>query len=80
MSRRGHVPVRMCVGCRKKRKKEEMIRFTLSADGGTRRTTGKDGNGRGVYLCPDPACLKAAKKKRRLDPAVRMSAEMGGEA
>jgi hypothetical protein len=62
----------MCVGCRKRRDKGEMIRFTLSTDGRAHVTKGNNGNGRGFYLCPDPACLAAAKKKRRLDPAVRI--------
>ena len=33
MSKKGHVPIRTCIGCRKKRKKEEMIWLTQSPEG-----------------------------------------------
>jgi len=49
-----------------------MIRFTRSMGGRAVVTTGKNGNGRGCYLCPDSSCLEAAKKKRRLDPSIRI--------
>lgn len=51
-----HIPIRMCVGCLRKRPKVELLRFVIS-DGGI-----KIGNasGRGFYLCPDRNCLKMA--------------------
>jgi hypothetical protein len=66
MSKKGHIPIRMCIGCRKKRKKEEMVRFTQNSDGVVFINEEKDLNGRGFYLCPDLACLKMAQKKNRL--------------
>ena len=72
MSRKGHVPVRMCMGCRKRRKKEEMIRFTRAAGGEALALGRKNQDGRGLYLCPDLSCLKAAKKKRRLEPSIEI--------
>ena len=72
MSRKGHVSVRMCMGCRKRRKKEEMIRFTQTAGGKALAPGGKNQDGRGFYLCPDASCLKAAKKKRRLKPSIEI--------
>jgi hypothetical protein len=56
------------MGCRKRRKKEEMIRFTRAAGGEALALGRKNQDGRGFYLCPDASCLKAAKKKRRLEP------------
>ena len=70
MSWKGHVPIRMCMGCRKRRKKEEMIRFAQTAGGKALAPGGKNQDGRGFYLCPDLSCLKAAKKKRRLEPSI----------
>lgn len=59
-----HVPIRMCIGCGNRRTKGELIRFgrdgsrSVSLD--TRRHIG-----RSFYLCPDPACLNTARKKKR---------------
>jgi predicted RNA-binding protein YlxR (DUF448 family) len=53
------------MGCRKKRKKEEMVRFIKRSDGVLFTDEEKNLNGRGYYLCPNPICLKLAQKKRR---------------
>jgi predicted RNA-binding protein YlxR (DUF448 family) len=51
--RRGHTPIRTCVGCRKRKPKSGMVRLTI--DGvdlhGLRE-------GRGFYLCRDISCVK----------------------
>ena len=65
MSKKGHVPIRMCIGCRKKREKGEMIRFTQSSEGRVGVGERNHFHGRGLYLCPDPECLNMAKKKNR---------------
>jgi len=65
MSKKGHVPIRTCMGCRKKRKKEEMIRLTQSPEGVVRANEKKPHQGRGFYICPDLGCLTTAKKKNR---------------
>ena len=66
MSENGHVPIRMCIGCRKKRRKEEMIRLIKSLDGVALINEKKHLNGRGFYLCPNRICLEMARKKNRL--------------
>jgi predicted RNA-binding protein YlxR (DUF448 family) len=63
MSKRGHVPVRMCMGCHQRKKKEELIRLVKSSDGAFSLDEKGEGDGRGYYLCPDRACLKMAEKK-----------------
>jgi uncharacterized protein len=63
MSKKGHVPMRMCVGCRKRRKKEEMVRFKQGEGGILSMDEKKKLNGRGFYLCPDLTCLRLAQKK-----------------
>jgi predicted RNA-binding protein YlxR (DUF448 family) len=65
MSKKGHVPIRTCIGCRKKRKKEGMIWFTQSPEGILRVDEKKPHQGRGFYICPDLGCLTMAKKKNR---------------
>ena len=61
MNKKGHIPIRMCIGCRSRKKKEEMLRFIHAVEGLERCRT----NGRGFYLCPDIICLKMAQKKVR---------------
>jgi len=65
MSKKDHVPIRMCIGCRKKRKKDEMLRFIRGIDGVVFMNKKKRINGRGFYLCPDLICFKRAQKKER---------------
>ena len=63
MSKKGHVPVRMCIGCRGRKKKQEMLRF-IRGPGDTLRPNGKTSQGgRGLYLCPNVNCLKLARKR-----------------
>ncbi len=65
MSKKEHVPTRMCIGCRRKRKKEEMLRFIKGIEGVVFVNEKKRINGRGFYLCPDLICFKRAQKKER---------------
>ncbi len=57
--------MRMCIGCRRRRKKEEMVRFIKSSDGAFFMNEKKNLDGRGYYLCPDRMCFKLAEKKSR---------------
>ena len=59
---RGHVPVRTCIGCLKRRPKHELVRL-VSAGGGL-----GIGNveGRGFYLCREVGCLESARTGTRL--------------
>ena len=59
-----HVPIRMCIGCGSRRKKGDMIRFVRGGSGSV-SITSKNLAGRGIYLCPDLACLYTASKKRK---------------
>jgi predicted RNA-binding protein YlxR (DUF448 family) len=53
----------MCIGCRKKRKKEEMVRLTQDPKRVLWIDEKKYYLGRGFYLCPNLDCLNIAKKK-----------------
>jgi len=53
------------MGCRAKRKKEEMIWLAQSPGGVVVVNRKKPHQGRGFYLCPDLRCLNMAKKKRK---------------
>lgn len=66
------IPQRMCIACRTRRNKRDLIRVvrtpvaTVEID-----RTGKK-PGRGVYVCPDPACLTKAAKEKTLERALRV--------
>lgn len=80
----GKTPLRMCVACRQMRPKKELVRIVRppQADGAENLPvfvdkTGK-ANGRGAYLCNEPACLERAQKIRALERALgcRISPEL----
>lgn len=52
------IPQRQCVGCRTKRDKRDLLRIVKTPEGEiVLDATGKK-SGRGVYVCPDPECLR----------------------
>lgn len=64
------VPMRKCTGCAEHFPKMELIRVLRTPEGEIiLDTTGKK-SGRGAYLCKNPACLKKAKKARRLEGSL----------
>jgi len=65
MTQKRHVPLRTCIGCRKKRKKEEMIWLAHHGEGVIRVDGRKPHRERGFYLCPDLQCLKMARGRKR---------------
>jgi len=71
------IPMRMCVGCRTRKPKKELIRVVRLASDGTIRLdpTGK-ASGRGAYLCMDNTdCLKKAVKSRALERSLENPVE-----
>jgi predicted RNA-binding protein YlxR (DUF448 family) len=68
----------MCIGCRNKKKKEEMIRFTLTTEGVAMLSQGRRRDGRGIYICPSGSCLRAARKRYRFEPSVHIDPFWGG--
>ena len=84
------IPQRQCMGCRERKAKKELIRVVRGTDGTVSVDFGGKLNGRGAYLCPDPACLKKAQKSgalaRSLEVTIpqevyeRLEKEMGAES
>ena len=63
------IPLRKCIGCNTSKDKRELIRVVRNAEGEISiDTTGKK-PGRGAYICKDAACLKLARKGKKLDRA-----------
>ncbi len=61
------IPLRMCVGCGEMKPKAELIRVVRDKDGNISADPTGRAQGRGAYVCKDPACLEKARKARRLE-------------
>lgn len=72
MGRQKHQPERTCIVCRKARPKRELIRIVRTPAGVRIDPTGKM-NGRGAYLCPDPACWQLDIVVPKLQRALRVA-------
>ncbi len=80
------IPQRQCMGCRERKNKRDMLRIVRGTDGNVSLDFSGKLNGRGAYVCPDPECLKKARKTRALERCLesqipdavydRMEAEM----
>jgi len=69
MQQKRKTPMRMCTGCGEMKPKTELVRVVKEPNGAISvDKTGKK-SGRGAYICRSIECLKAAKKKRRLEKA-----------
>jgi predicted RNA-binding protein YlxR (DUF448 family) len=67
-----HVPTRMCIACRDKTAKRALTRIVRTPEGAVViDPTGKR-NGRGAYLCDDPACWERAISTRLLANALKI--------
>ena len=64
------IPMRQCIGCRAQKPKRELIRVVRSPEGAITLDFKGKANGRGAYLCQDPACLKKAVKAKALSRAL----------
>ena len=64
------IPQRQCMGCRERKAKKELIRVVRQTDGVVSLDFSGKLNGRGAYLCPDPACLAKARKAKSLERSL----------
>ena len=67
------IPPRQCMGCRERKPKKDMIRIVRGTDGVVSLDFGGKLNGRGAYICPDPECLKKARKSNALDRSLEVT-------
>ena len=61
------IPMRMCVGCREMKPKQELIRVVKPPEGDCVIDFRGKASGRGAYVCRDTECLKKAQKSRALE-------------
>ncbi len=63
-------PVRMCVGCRERSAKKELIRIVRTPAGEIVADAAGKTPGRGAYICRKASCLAKARKSRALERAL----------
>ena len=70
---KGHIPIRSCISCGKKRDKNDLIRLVLDQRGQVVRDDQGDMEGRGAYVCKERACQERLfnKKNRYINRAFR---------
>ena len=73
-----HIPRRTCVGCRKRKRKEKLLRCVVGKDGVVRWDKAKVLEGRGAYICGD-ACLKKAHASKAFQRVFRGKQPVVGE-
>ena len=66
-------PVRRCTGCGEHFPKKELVRVVRLPDGAIALDGGGKMSGRGAYICKSAACLKKARKARRLESSLECS-------
>lgn len=67
-------PIRTCVACRTAGGKRGLLRVVRLPEGAGVAVdpTGKQ-SGRGAYLCPTPACLELALKRKALERSLKVT-------
>ena len=60
------IPERQCLGCNEHKPKAELLRVVRTPEGTVALDFKGKMNGRGAYICKDPACLKKARKSGRI--------------
>lgn len=71
----GRLPVRTCVGCRKRAAKSELLRV-VARGGACLPDPSARQPGRGAYLHPVPGCLEVAQRRRALARALRVQGSL----
>ena len=69
MQKTRKIPQRQCVGCREMKDKKALLRIVKTPEGEILLDSTGKRSGRGAYVCPDPECLKKARKSRALECA-----------
>lgn len=65
------VSLRMCMACREKKQKEQLIRVVKQKNGVIFIDKTGKADGRGSYVCNSLECLELLRKKRGLERSFR---------
>ena len=72
-------PRRTCLGCRRARPKQTLVRLVRGRDGVVVTDSRGVVGGRGAWVCPDDPCLARALSRARLTHAFRRPCEASAE-
>lgn len=67
------IPMRQCTGCREMKPKRELIRVVRSPENDISLDFKGKAQGRGAYVCPNPDCLKKARKSKAIERSLEIS-------
>ncbi|HOA34931.1 MAG TPA: YlxR family protein [Bacillota bacterium] len=67
MAKQRKIPMRICVGCRDKKPKRELLRLVRTPESEVQIDLSGKMSGRGAYICKQKACLEKALKGKRLE-------------
>ena len=68
---KGHVPIRTCIVCRKKKDKRDLIRLVLDSEGWVVVDASGCAAGRGAYVCRNKECWASLQNRKLLAKAFR---------
>ncbi|MDZ7576607.1 MAG: YlxR family protein [Candidatus Nanopelagicales bacterium] len=74
-----HVPVRTCVGCRRRGNQSDLLRAVARGSDLIPDDSGRQ-PGRGAYLHPDLECLALAERRRAWTRALRVTGPLSSDA
>ena len=69
------IPERRCCGCGVSKAGREMIRIVRTPEGVVMIDDSGKANGRGAYICSDPACIARAEKKGTIGRSLKAETE-----
>ncbi|MBR2295246.1 MAG: YlxR family protein [Clostridiales bacterium] len=65
------IPQRMCVTCRTRRDKKDLLRIVADEEGNVKYDPTGKAPGRGAYLCRNKECIEQEIKSRRLQKGLK---------
>lgn len=69
-----HTPIRSCVACRETDEKRDLLRIVRQPDGSVVYDPKGKIAGRGAYLCANERCIALARKQKKLERSLKVSA------
>ena len=73
MEKMKKIPMRRCLGCMQSFPKQDLIRVVRTPENEVLVDLKGKKSGRGAYLCKNAACLKKARKSKRIDQSLECS-------
>ena len=64
------VPVRLCLGCREPKAKNDLLRIVRTSDGIIQVDLKGKLSGRGAYICKNRSCFDRAFRSKALDRSL----------